>query len=441
MKKSIKMFVIITVVLATLAFTGITACASNYEAQADSLHDMGLFMGADSGYELDRSPTRAEAAVMLVRLLGKEADVQAGSFENPFTDVPSWAENYVGYLYESSLTNGTSGTTFSPYETCSAQMFSAFVLRALGYSEDSGDFTYAQAQEFAAEIGLFGADSENDAFLRDDIAGMSYAALFQQMNDDSSEILLEKLVSQNAVDAAAAQKYLDYYNTYQDYLAASSAYEQSAGIKIGIDSAIIMTVDGVTQEITQTTESSIVLKAGDLVMKQVGTTDLAGSTTEFTSYFADGWLYMDTAVGKFKYQYPIDLSTAIEQAGISKAEPFYLIDSIKKTETADGASYTMTYSVTAVNSLIGSSLSQLSVSSETVGIQCRSLSTVFHFDTEGILKSIDTSADLSMQILSDGQTISMDMSVQSTSTILEFGNTVTVTLPNDLDTYTELDLT
>jgi hypothetical protein len=261
-------------------------------------------------------------------------------------------------------------------------MFSAFVLRALGYSEDSGDFTYAQAQEFAAEIGLFGADSENDAFLRDDIAGMSYAALFQQMNDDSSEILLEKLVSQNAVDAAAAQKYLDYYNTYQDYLAASSAYEQSAGIKIGIDSAIIMTVDGVTQEITQTTESSIVLKAGDLVMKQVGTTDLAGSTTEFTSYFADGWLYMDTAVGKFKYQYPIDLSTAIEQAGISKAEPFYLIDSIKKTETADGASYTMTYSVTAVNSLIGSSLSQLSVSSETVGIQCRSLSTVFHFDTE-----------------------------------------------------------
>jgi hypothetical protein len=30
---------------------------------------------------------------MLVRMLGKEAEALAGSYSNPFTDVPVWAEN------------------------------------------------------------------------------------------------------------------------------------------------------------------------------------------------------------------------------------------------------------------------------------------------------------------------------------------------------------
>jgi hypothetical protein len=101
----------------------------------------------------------------------------------------------------------------------------------------------------------------------------------------------------------------------------------------------------------------------------------------------------------------------------------------------------MTYSVAAVNNILGSSLSQLTASYETISIQCQSLSTAVHFDADGVLQSVDVSADLSIQILSNGQTISMDMSVQSTSTILEIGNSVTVTLPDDLDEYVELSLT
>lgn len=57
----------------------VSAGAANFTSSADRLHEVGLFQGTGttaSGapqYDLDRAPTRAEAAVMLVRLLGKEA--------------------------------------------------------------------------------------------------------------------------------------------------------------------------------------------------------------------------------------------------------------------------------------------------------------------------------------------------------------------------------
>ena len=40
------------------------------EAQAQMLYDLGLFKGTDKGFALEKSMTRAEASVMLTRLLG-----------------------------------------------------------------------------------------------------------------------------------------------------------------------------------------------------------------------------------------------------------------------------------------------------------------------------------------------------------------------------------
>ena len=44
------------------------------QAQAEMLNKLGLFLGTDKGFELDRSMTRAEAAAMLCRFLGGEAE-------------------------------------------------------------------------------------------------------------------------------------------------------------------------------------------------------------------------------------------------------------------------------------------------------------------------------------------------------------------------------
>ena len=41
-------------------------------SRADKLLSLHLFQGAADGYHLDRSPTRMQGLVMLIRLLGKE---------------------------------------------------------------------------------------------------------------------------------------------------------------------------------------------------------------------------------------------------------------------------------------------------------------------------------------------------------------------------------
>lgn len=69
--------------------------------KANILKELGLFIGTDKGYELERKPTRAESAVMLVRMLGKEKAAVEKNYPTPFTDVPVWASPFVGYLNSS----------------------------------------------------------------------------------------------------------------------------------------------------------------------------------------------------------------------------------------------------------------------------------------------------------------------------------------------------
>ena len=108
---------LVTVLLLTMALT-VAASASDFDAAAKDLSAIGVFRGTEAGFELDRAPTRSEAAIMLVRLYGAEeqaaADYEAGTISHPFTDVSDFTAPYVAWLYTNGLTNGTSATTLSP---------------------------------------------------------------------------------------------------------------------------------------------------------------------------------------------------------------------------------------------------------------------------------------------------------------------------------------
>jgi len=81
------------------------------EKLANDLKQLGLFVGvSEYDFDLKRAPTRLESLAMLVRLLGKEDEAKNSNCSHPFTDVPSWADGYVGYAYENGLTKGVSGT-------------------------------------------------------------------------------------------------------------------------------------------------------------------------------------------------------------------------------------------------------------------------------------------------------------------------------------------
>lgn len=179
-----------------------------YEDYAQKLSKINVFKGSGSGFELDRAPTRIEAAVMFVRLLGGESEATEMHYQHPFKDVPSWGNDYVGYLYHYGLTKGTSSTTFGSSDIINANSYFTFILRALGYDDASGDFTWNQSLTFAKDKFLL---SESDytelasgLFYRDHLAKVSYLGLKMQLK--SGGTLIQKLISTNAIDRDIARE-------------------------------------------------------------------------------------------------------------------------------------------------------------------------------------------------------------------------------------------
>jgi lysophospholipase L1-like esterase len=208
MKKTTTM--LISLILAVVLLGGLAASAAvtpRYTSEADALYALGLFKGTNKGYELERTPNRTEALVMLVRLLGKDAEAKACKEAIPFTDVDAWAVPYVAWAYAGGLTKGTSETQFGARSDANAQMFITFVLRALGYDDTAGDFSYDTAVQKAEEIGLIytGAYPSGSGFYRDDCVHLSYTALTAKLKAGTST-LADKLAADGAISKFTARK-------------------------------------------------------------------------------------------------------------------------------------------------------------------------------------------------------------------------------------------
>lgn len=131
------------------------------EAQAQMLHELGLFNGTEKGFELEKPMTRAEAAAMLTRFLGAEQTARAGTWEHPFTDVPQWAAPYVGWLYENGLTKGVSATRYGAAESVTCAQYCVFLSRALKRNYDAylADTYYQEAIEVCDSVGFVRGDA------------------------------------------------------------------------------------------------------------------------------------------------------------------------------------------------------------------------------------------------------------------------------------------
>lgn len=184
-------------VMYVTVYAGESVTSVNYEDIALDLKELGLFKGvSNTEFELDRAPSRVEAIIMLIRVLGKENEALNGDLEHSFIDVEDWANNYVGYAYNNGLSNGVSKTEFGS-ENASSAMYLTFVLRSLGYSDvDGNDFSWDSPYELARTIGILPDCVDTDNFMRKDVAVISYAALSVKLNG-SEQTLAEKLISAN----------------------------------------------------------------------------------------------------------------------------------------------------------------------------------------------------------------------------------------------------
>ena len=446
----------LAIVLAVAAILAVSAFAADFTHCADALHDLGLFQGTDSGYDLDRAPTRAEAAAMLVRLLGAEEEAQAmESYTAPFTDVRDWAKPYVQYLYDNGLTNGVTETLFGASNTCTAQQYATFLLRALGYSDGTdGDFTYATALQFAREMGVVDdLNCDPDNFLRDDVAAMSFTALACAPKSGEAD-LLTKLVEDGAV--ADAKGYDEMFEAYRAYVSDGAATADETAMSMDATMGMDISIAGeplMTADIDMTAATIIDLEAMDQ-SQMAYTMDMTVSidpemaeasgltaeeaTTQATIqyWYADGIQYMD-AMGQ-KVKMPLSFEEFLGQLPVSEttsAEPISAFQEITRTVRGSTTEYTVTYASAPFNSMIRTILAL--VPTEQAGLAGDlTISELSMTATYRNGRPVELAMDMAMTMEAEGQTMAVTVTMDVTDIVL--GDSVTVTLPDDLDTYPDI---
>ena len=191
------------------------------EAQAQMLCDLGLFRGTENGFELDKPMTRAEASAMLTRLLGAEQTALTGEWTHPFTDVPSWADKYVGWLYENGLTKGTSTTTYGAEENVTCKQYCTFLARAsTDYDYYSWLLRYGENEEERCDAA---------GFVRGDAVSLSVRLLgekYQKNEDQSGRTVAQVLVDRGVFSAEVLG------NAAEGVLNADVEVDQSAGAPV-----------------------------------------------------------------------------------------------------------------------------------------------------------------------------------------------------------------
>ena len=451
----------LTLFCSALLLTGllcVSASAASFNDAAEDLAAIGMLRGDGSGFALDRAPTRAEAAIMLVRLFGAEDEAKAayadGTLSHSFTDVSDTAAPYVAWLTVRGIANGTSATTFGASNPCTGQMYAAFLLRALGY-QDKTDFAYADAQDFALAQGILDLSSLSGQFLRDDLAAMTYQALGTDLKDGST-YLLDSLIQSGAVDAQAAKPITDKITAYRALTRSSVAASQ--GLDADVDAKMEMSLSlkgtgstpmDMSQKVDAAVKGNIKVVLGkDLQMAMELTMDLnAGeeSETQKVEYWVrDGVMYVRS--GETAYQTSLgsqvdmeSLMALVEQTSEKPSAvmlPF--VDTITAKASGEDTVYTLTLN-DAFSGIIDRVLDQV-LTMVPAGLD---MDMKFAVDTgaitytvgkDGSLKDaaiqMNLTADVNAAQGADSVTANLALNMDMTMTVKAMGGDVKITFPD-----------
>ena len=175
---------------------------------ADALYALGLVGGygknADGSvnFALGDKLTRAQAFVLVVRFVGAEKDATTSVQSHPFTDVPAWANPYIGYVYANGITKGVSETRFDPDTPVSEAAFLTIMLRVLGYNDGAGDFKWDDPYTLAQSVGI--VDAKADTFNRGGAFVICYRALTATVKSGNS--IAEQLIAKGVFTKEAYDK-------------------------------------------------------------------------------------------------------------------------------------------------------------------------------------------------------------------------------------------
>ena len=195
--------------LCALLLTGAVPFAAAQEGEtlraADALYTLGLINGTGaSGYALESPATRAQAAVLLVRLAGAQQDAAADNWFSGYRDVPAWASRAVHYAVHQGWIDSpaSAGLDFHPDTAITADEWFTFLLRMLGYDDAAGDFSPDSAVLFAQHIGLT-PQASTGSLSRGQLFVLLESALSFSYKDGSATVI-SRLIDRGIVSRAAA---------------------------------------------------------------------------------------------------------------------------------------------------------------------------------------------------------------------------------------------
>lgn len=451
-----RIFTVLAAVLLLTAAMAVTASASDYDAVAEDLSAIGVFRGTSSGFELDRAPTRSEAAIMLVRLLGAEDEAReayaAGQLTMPFTDVGTTAAPYVAWLYENGIVNGVSATKFGT-GACSAKMYCAFLLRALGY-QDGVDFQYADTLAFAQEKGFYDPIQFSGTFLRDDLAAVTYQALGTDLKDGSA-YLLKSLIDNGAVDAQAATPMTEKIEAYRALMAASAGMDSTA-MDADMDAQIEMTYTGDSSEsvtLGMSGNMRMILDESDIQMAYTFDISAMGDSMTMSEWLTDGWVYVQmeengetvrtkTQVNTEETQALLDQiqSAASMTSPASSVSGLAMVDSITVSTSGGRTVYTMVIDQSSIGAVMDAVLGMLNTDGSSAdaalmedfldGMNFSDITAVYTVGSDGQMRDMRMQFSVTMGTTPGAPNESLKMDYDMTVTVNATGDSVRITFPN-----------
>lgn len=460
----------LTILFTTLLLAAalcVTASASAFDGAAEDLAAIGMFRGTANGFELDRAPTRGEAAIMLVRLYGAEdaakAAYEAGEIKHPFTDVSSTAAPYVAWVYTNGISNGTSATAFGSSNKCTSQNYLVFLLRALGY-KDGTDFQYSDAETFAMSKGLFDVSSVTGSFLRDDLAALTYQALACELADGST-YLLDSLVKSGAIDAVAAKPITEKIENLRALQNSSDVKSMDVSFSMKMDIATAMKGKTDGQPIDQQMATSMTasgamqmkLDDGKLEMGMKMNADAIGEKLDVGMWIKDNWLYMQSGETMYKQDLGNDMAEFLKlyqeimehvdvNAGCAMLLPY--IDAVTAQKQGSNTVYTLTLNdslVSMVDDIVKEALAALGEDAPEMKLYLKmdKCAFVYTLNSRGELKKAD--ADFSFMMQADAAedadnslTVSASIGLDMDMTVNAIGDRVKVSYP-DLSRFEDIE--
>ncbi|MCI8909963.1 MAG: trypsin-like peptidase domain-containing protein [Oscillibacter sp.] len=195
---------ILAMLCALLLLAGTLPAASALEGEAERAADTLAALNLLSGsYALKDPATKAQAAVLLVRLAGAEKSAAASTVNHAnFRAAPDWARASIAYAARQGWITSTTAQGFRAETTVTGDDFCAMLLRMLGYSDKNGDFAAGEAARFARHIGLTARNCQG-ALTRGDLFQIMRDALTFPRKDGSGTVA-ERLVSAGVCTQAAA---------------------------------------------------------------------------------------------------------------------------------------------------------------------------------------------------------------------------------------------